>query len=195
MRRTPSIVALTLALLVVGVLAALITLELRSATPDTSPRAAIEAATAERAQARADRYTAQDRSYEQAYDAAMVRDRIAWRSEPSDPPTTDVTIVNATPGADLAESASECATAVAAESGMRTQCYAFASTEAYEFKNITEGVSAARPTAIVNLCWAALAKVAGPGGRPRMSDLRSAPALWDAQQCPPSWPGTQEVDA
>ena len=41
MRRTPSIVALLFALVACGTLGVLITLELRSATPDASPRAAM----------------------------------------------------------------------------------------------------------------------------------------------------------
>jgi hypothetical protein len=196
MRRAPSIVALLAALVACAALATAISLELRSATPDASPREAIEAAASDRAQARQDRFSAQDRSFDTPYDRAMVRDTVAWRAEPGAPPTTDVTIVNATPGADLAASARACAEATARATRTRVQCYAFASTEAYEYKNITADLDLAEPTAIVNLCWAVLASNQRAGGPIELSDMRPAPQTWQAQGCPDSWIGTgDDVEA
>ena len=190
MRRTPSILALLFALVACGTLGVLITMELRAATPDQSPRDAIKAASQERAEARQDRFSAQDASFEAPYDPKMVRDRVVWRAEAGAPPTTDVTIVNATPGADLAVSARECAEAIGRAAGTRVQCYAFATTEAYAFKNITADLELAEPTAIVNLCWAVLASNERAGGAITVSDMRLAPQTWNAHGCPDSWRGT-----
>lgn len=194
MRRAPSILALLFALVACGALGAAITLELRAATPEQSPRAAIDAASKDRAQARADRFSAQDASFDTPFAPAMVRDTVVWRAEPGDPPTTDVTIVNATPGADLATSARACAASIGRTSKTRVQCYAFASTEAYAFKNITADLELATPTAIVNLCWAVLASTKRAGGAITVSDMRQAPQTWSAHGCPDSWVGTADAE-
>lgn len=190
MRRAPSIVALLFALVACGTLGAFIALELRAAAPDTSPRDAVRAATKQRAAQRQDRFQAQDTHYDVAYSKDMIRDRVAWRQRPGGPPTTDVTIVNATPGADLAESARECAVAIGREARTRVQCYAFASSEAYAYKNITAELDLSEPTAIVNLCWAVLASNDRAGGPIEISDMRPAPQTWNAHGCPDSWTGT-----
>ena len=190
MRRAPSIAALTFALLACLVLGTSIALEVRATVPDTAPRAAIERAAAERAAERRERFTSQDRSFDAPFAPAMVRDRVEWRAAPGDPPTTDVTIVNATPGADLAASARACAEREGRAAGTRVQCYAFATTEAYEYKNITGDMQLATPTAIVNLCWAVLASNERAGGAIAVSDMRLAAATWEAQGCPDGWAGT-----
>jgi hypothetical protein len=191
MRRTPSIIALLGAALACGVLAVLLAVELRASTPATSPRAAIAAAAADRAQARIARFEAQDRTWNVPYDDGMVRDRSRWSIQ-GGAPTLDVTVVNATPGADLVETARRC---VAAQPrATRVQCYAFASSEAYEFKNLTADIAAtgASGTAIVNLCWAALASNERAGGPvTRATDMRDATSNWEAQQCPDSWKGAK----
>ncbi len=194
MRRAPSIVALLLALVACGTLGTFITLELRAATPDASPRAAIDAATKARAQARMDRFAETDQSFDAPFDPAMVRDKVQWRMEPGEPLTTDVTIVNATPGADLADSARACAETIGRAARTRVQCYAFADTEAYEFKNISADLDLAEPTAIVNLCWAVLASNERAGAPIEISDMRPAPQTWNAHGCPDSWLGTADTE-
>ena len=72
MRRAPSLVALTFALLACLVLGTSIALELRETVPDTAPRAAIERAAAERADERRDRFTAQDRSFDAAWSMSTL---------------------------------------------------------------------------------------------------------------------------
>jgi hypothetical protein len=190
MRRAPSIYALLFALVACGTLGAFIALDLRASTPSMTPRAAIDAAAKDRAQAREDRFSAQDASFDAPYDPAMVRDKVQWRMEAGDPLTTDATIVNATPGADLAESARACAQAIGRAAKTRVQCYAFATTEAYAFKNITADLDLAEPTAIVNLCWAVLASNERVGGPIEISDMRPAPQTWNAHGCPESWVGS-----
>ena len=187
----PSFLALLLALAACGTLGTFIALELRASTPDATPRAAIAAATKERAQARADRFSATDREFDRVFDPAMVRDKVQWRLQPRDPLATDVTIVNATPGANLVASARGCAETIGRAAKTRVQCYAFASTEAYEYKNITGDLDLAEPTAIVNLCWAVLASNERAGAPIEISDMRPAPQTWAAHGCPDSWVGTQ----
>jgi hypothetical protein len=187
MRRAPSIAALLTALTACVGIGILLATELRSSIPATSPRAAIEAASAERAQRRADRFAATDRSWDVAFADGMVRDRARW-SAPGSPPTLDLAIVNATPGADLAQTARACVSAQPRDT--RVQCYVFAATEAYEFKDITGELQLAEPTAIVNLCWAVMASTKRPGGPVHIADMRDAAATWSAQQCPDSWTGT-----
>ncbi len=194
MRRTPSIVALLFAIVACGTLGALITLELRHATPAVPPRAAIDAATKDREQARKDAFAAKDRTFDTAFDRAMVRDKVQWKSFDI-PRTTDVTIVNATPGADLAASARACAKTIGAAAKTRVQCYAFANTETYEYKNITADLDLAEPTAIVNLCWAVMASNDRAGGPIKVSDMRLAPQTWAAQGCPNSWVGSGDPEA
>jgi hypothetical protein len=187
MRRAPSLAALLLATLVCGGLAVALAVELRSAVPSTAPAAAIRDAAKTRARARNERFEAQDRSFDAPFVESMVRDRVAWKTQ-GIAPTLDLAIVNATPGADLAETATACANA----SGVpkrRVQCYVFASTEAYDYKNITGDLDLAEPTAIVNLCWAVMASNPAPGQPVVVSDMRDAPQTWAAQGCPEGWEG------
>ncbi len=195
MRRTPSIVALLFALVACASLGTLIALELRAATPDQAPRAAVDAASADRAAARQERFSAQDATFETPFDPKMVRDTVVWRAEPADPPTTDVTIVNATPGADLATSARTCAEEIGQAEKTRVQCYAFATTEAYAFKNISADLDLADPIAIVNLCWAVLASNERAGAPITISDMRLASQTWNAHGCPESWMGAADGKA
>lgn len=186
MRRAPSIVALLSALVACGVLGVLLAGELRGSTPATSPRVAIGAAAADRADARDARFAAQDRSFDVVFDDAMVRDRVTWSVQGS-PRTLDITAVNATPGADLAATARACAEAQG--DATKVQCYVFANTEAYAFKNITAEMQLEQQTAVVNLCWAVLANNERAGGEISVSDMREAPQTWAAQQCPDDWSG------
>lgn len=191
-RRLPSIIALLLAAATCGVLGILLAGELQRSTPSTSPHDAIRAATDARAAARDQRFQSQDRSWDVDFATGMVRDLVTWRIQPGTPATTDYTVVNATPGADLAATGRACAEA---ERSTRVQCYVFANTEAYEFKNITDKISLDTPTAIVNLCWVVRASNTRAGGPIEIDDLRAAPTTWDAQQCPKSWLGTGGGDA
>lgn len=186
MRRAPSIVALLSALAACSILGVVLAGELRRSTPDVAPRAAIDAAATERAGERDARFAAQDRSFDAVFDPAMVRDRVRWSMQGS-PATLDLTVVNATPDADLAATARACARAQG--DAARVQCYVFANTEAYEFKNITAEMQLEQKTAIVNLCWAAMASNERAGGAIDVSDMRDAPQTWAAQQCPDGWSG------
>jgi hypothetical protein len=186
MSRLPSIVALVSALVACGALGMLIAVELRSSTPTTSPRESIGQASATRAQARVDRFAAADESWDTTFDNGMVHDRVQWTFSGS-PATLDLAIVNATPGADLAATARDCAASQGSKT--RVQCYVFANTEAYEFKNISGEMQLKDQTALVNLCWAVLASNEKAGGALTVSDMRDAPATWSAQQCPDSWSG------
>jgi hypothetical protein len=190
MRRAPSIAALLLAFLVCGALAGALVVELRGAVPSRSPAAAISAATKTRARARDARFESRDRSFDAPFEAAMVRDRVTWKST-GIAPTLDLAIVNATPGADLAETATACADASGAPK-RRVQCYVFASTEAYDYKNITGDLDLAEPTAIVNLCWAVMASNPAPGKPVVVSDMRQAAQTWEAQGCPDGWEGATD---
>lgn len=187
MRRAPSLAALLLALLVCGALVGVLAQELRRAVPSRTPAEAIGAATKSRARARDARYESRDRSFDAPFDAAMVRDRVSWTSA-GVPPTLDLAIVNATPGADLAQTATACAEASGAPK-RRVQCYVFAGSEAYDYKNITGDLDLAQPTAIVNLCWAVMASNPAPGKPVVVSDMRQAPQTWAAQGCPDGWEG------
>lgn len=189
MRRSPSIVALLVAAIAVAALSVLIAADLRRAVPERSPAKSIAAAAQQRADAREARASAEDRSWDVAFDPAMVKDRVVWRAQPGSPATTDATIVNATPGADLAESARACAEWLGPKT--RVQCYAFASTEAYDYKNITAKLELAEPTAIVNLCWQAMASNAAAKAPITISDMRQAGNVWEAQGCPDSWRGRE----
>jgi hypothetical protein len=189
MRRAPSLVALLLAALVCGALALALGAELRDAVPSSTPAEAIRAAAGDRAKARTERFTSQDRSFDTDFDEAMVRDRVVWSST-GVPKTLDLAIVNATPDADLAKTARACATAAGAPK-RRVQCYVFASTEAYDYKNITADLDLAEPTAIVNLCWAVMASNPTPGAAVTVSDMRLAQQAWDAQGCPDGWQGAE----
>jgi hypothetical protein len=190
MRRAPSILALTFALVACGLLGVLLALELRAAVPDSTPRAAIKAAAADRQQARQDEFAKGDRSWAVAFDEGMVRDRVTWTS-PGYPETTDLTVVNATPGADLAETATACADSVGDDA--RVQCYVFASTEAYEYKNISGDIESSTPSPIANLCYMYRATTARAGGPVTVTDLREAAALWESNQCPASWDNSAAV--
>jgi hypothetical protein len=189
MSRTPSIVALLLALVACGALGALVLVDVHRSAPASSPRAAIRAATAARLDARDRRSAAHDRSFRTAFDPAMVRDRVVWRETPTGRPTTDLAIVNATPGANLADTATKCAESVGSRT--RVQCYVFASTAAYEYKDITGHLHLDTPTAIVNLCWATMASDERAGAKLHVSDMRQAAQVWEAQQCPDGWQGTE----
>lgn len=190
MRRAPSIVAILFALVACGTLGVLLTLELRRATPDASPRAAIADAARDRAQARTDAFAAADRTFDTAFDPAMVRKRVQWRANPADPLITDIAFVNATPGADLAAGARECAKQMGAKERTPVQCYAFANTETFESKDMMRGVETGDSVGIINLCWAARAATDRVGGPIDVADMRLAPQTWDAHGCPASWQGT-----
>jgi Flp pilus assembly protein TadG len=188
MRRAPSLVALLLAALACGALAIALGQELRSAVPDASPAAAIHAAAASRADERDAAFKAHDRSFDSAFDPAMVRERSSWRMG-GVPATLDLAVVNATPGADLSATARACARWAGAPR-RRVQCYVFADTESYAFKNVTESLQATQPTALVILCWATMGSNPKPGEAVVVSDMRDAPQTWKAQGCPDSWIGT-----
>ncbi len=189
--RTASIVALVLGLAVAAVLAASVMIAMHTDAPTRASRAAIHAAAAARIDARHTEAAAHDRAYDAAFDPAMVRDRVEWQWQ-GDAKTLDLTIVNATDGADLTRAARDCARWGHKQTGLRTQCYAFASSEAYDYKNITGDLDAAtrKTTAIVNLCWRAMATIEASEETPStMVDMRDAPQTWEAQQCPESWTG------
>jgi hypothetical protein len=190
MRRTPSILALSFALAACGLLGVVLALELRAAVPDATPRAAIEAAAADRRQARQDEFAKGDRSWDVAFDEGMVRDKVTWKSA-GYPETTDLTVVNATPDADLAPTAKACAEFIGDDA--RVQCYVFASTEAYEYKNISGDLASTTPTPIANLCYMYRATTTRAGGPITITDMRDAAALWKSNQCPASWDNTAAV--
>ncbi len=192
MRRIPSIVALLAATLVCGTLGVALAVELRSAVPDRSPRAAVEEAVTARARAREARYAEQDVSFDAAFDERMVRDRVVWVYS-GYPRTTDVAAVNATPGADLVATARACAAAQG--DSTRVQCFVYASTEAYEFKNFSKGAQGVTPIPISNLCYAARATNERAGGELSVIGPKQLDDFSAQQGCPDSWNGANGGDA
>jgi hypothetical protein len=186
MRRAPSLVALLVALAGVAVLGAAIAVELRRAVPAEQPRTAIERATAEREQARLAALTARDRSWDVAFDDGMVRDRVEW-SSPGYPDTVDLSVVNATPGVDLRDTARACLRAQGRSA--RVQCYVFASTEAYEFKDVSGELRSGSPGPIANLCYAARATNERAGGAATVIGVAELRDFSEKFGCPRSWAG------
>jgi hypothetical protein len=175
-----------LAVALIAILA--VTWSVRGVATNQSTRVAVKQAVETRIAGRDEAQAAQDRVWDVPFAEGMVRETARWK-DPTNGPTLDVAFVNATPGADLASSARACAKQYAASSKRRTQCYAFATTAAYDFKNITKDMELTTPTALVNLCWAVLAEADASGRINRVSDMRDAEQVWAAQQCPSSWKG------
>jgi hypothetical protein len=188
-----SSLALAGALLLVALLAGLGVAALRNATPDRSPAAAVKAATKLRETRAAAAAEAQRETFDVPFAPAMVRDERPWRMS-GQPKTFDVTVVNATPGADLEQTANGCLDEYRGKGGAaKVQCYVFASQEAYEALNQTDDLlntpGVDQGTIPVSAqCWVIYAVQTG-SKEPTISDMRQAGNIWESRGCPASWKG------
>jgi hypothetical protein len=188
-----SAIALAVSTLLVIAMAVICTSVLRSATPDRSPAEAVKHATrlrAQQAQATAD---ADRKVYDVPFTKDMVRDVVPWTFAGS-PKTVDVTVVNATPNADLKQTATKCIDAYRGHAGAQSvQCYVFASEEAYtalnQTKDLQSNPNVKKGTFPVSAqCYAIYAKADGSAA-PHIGDMRQAKSMWDSRGCPASWSG------
>ena len=142
-------------------------------------------------QAQQERAAASERSWDVPFDSGMVQDRSDYRDVLTGSDARDLTVINATPGADLEATAAACAEAEISDVAVGN-CYVFTSQESYEVQNLYEEQRANPAFAgtgiqIANLCYAASATV-----RPdavTVADVRQTPKVWDSWRCPSGWEG------